>query len=108
MASKYQFTGKTDSEIHNLLLKEWQEKIKGKVDSERMLNDLCLRYQNEKDVLKSRLRGEHEVMTVSQRLQEYKLLFREHLKASLESSFESACLVIGVAETVLIGNEVDK
>ena len=89
-------------------MKEWHEKLQGKVDSDKMLNDLCVRYQNEKALLKSRLRGEREVMTVGQRLQEYKLMFREYLKASLESSFECACLVIGVAETVANGSEIDK
>ena len=73
-----------------------------------MLHDLCVRYQSEKDTLKSRLRGEREIMTVSQRLQEYKLMFREHLKASLEASFESASLVIGVAEMVGHGKEIDR
>ena len=73
-----------------------------------MLDDLCLRYQSEKDTLKSKLRGEYEIMNVTQRLQEYKLMYREYLKASLESSFESACLVIGVAETVTSGSEIDR
>ena len=100
--------GKTDSEIHNILLKEWREKLQGKVDGDKMLDDLCLRYQSEKDTLKSRLCGEHEIMNVTQRLQEYKLMYREYLKASLESSFESACLVVGVAETATSGSEIDR
>ena len=82
--------------------------MQGKVDSDKMLRDLCVRYQSEKDTLKSRLRGEREIMTVEQRLQEYKLMFREYLKASLEASFESACLVIGVAEIVGNGKEIDR
>ena len=89
-------------------MQEWQKKLQGKGDSEKMLHDLCLRYQSEKQTLKSRLRGERDVMSVAQRLHEYQLMFREHLKASLESSFESACLVIGVAETVTNSNEMDR
>lgn len=65
-----------------------------------MLRELCHRYQQEKELMKNKLRGDGEtVMTVLQRLQEFKLLYREQLKASLERSFESACLVVGVAET---------
>jgi hypothetical protein len=87
-------------------LKEWQEKLQGKVDGDNMLHDLSIRYQREKDTLKRRLCGDHEIMTVTQRLQEYKLMYREYLKASMESSFESACLVISVAETS--NNEIDR
>lgn len=102
-------SGQTDSEIQNILLKEWHDKLQGSADGDTMLNDLCHRYQSEKNTLKNRLRGERDIMTVEQRLHEYKLMYREYLKASLESTFESACLVIGVAETVgTIGSEIDR
>ena len=102
-------SGKLDTEIHTILQNEWEEQLKGIKDSETMLSDLCERYQQEKELLKKTVRGAGSVaMTASHRLHEFKLLYREQLKASLELNFESACLVVGVAETFVNYNEIDK
>lgn len=101
--------GRTESEINEIFHKEWRELLAGQVDSDTMLQEICNRYQQEKESMKGMIRGEGDFpMTISQRLQEFKLLYREQLKASLEQSFESACLVIGVAETVTSAHKIDR
>ena len=104
----HMFLGKTDSEIHNIIVQEWQSKLLGEVDIHHMLNDLCSRYQSEKGTLKCKLRGERGGMTGLQWLQEYKFMYRQHLKASIEASYESACLAVAVCESSANGCEIDR
>jgi len=60
---------------------------------------LLFRYDDEKDALLARLRGDNErFLSERQRQAELARLRRERLKAKQEDKFDSAALVLGLAE----------
>lgn len=62
-------------------------------------NDVFDRFDEERDALMARLRGDNErFLSERQRQSELARLRREQLKAKQEDKFDSAALVLGLAE----------
>jgi len=92
-------TGKSNKEIEEELSQLREKAAQGQSKSEKLLLDLEKRYHQDKEKITARLKGvDKNTMSTEEKLTEYGLVVREHLRASEEAKFESAALSVGIAE----------